>query len=105
MILVTGGAGFIGSILQAALRRRGHETIVVDRLRDAGKWRNLRNHPPSRLLAPEDLDGLLADQPPNEMVFHLRAISATTASDCDLTCATNVEVPAKLLHLCAALGV
>jgi ADP-L-glycero-D-manno-heptose 6-epimerase len=105
MILVTGGAGFIGSILQAALRARGHETIVVDRLRDTGKWRNLRKHPPSRLLPPDDLDGFLADQPPVEMVFHLGAISATTATDGDLTWATNVELPLKLWHWCAARGV
>ena len=54
MILVTGGAGFIGSNLHAALDRRGHETVVVDRLGSEGKWRNLRNHPPARLLPPED---------------------------------------------------
>ena len=105
MILVTGGAGFIGSILHAALYARGHETIVVDRLRDGGKWRNLRNHPPSRLLAPDDLDPFLADHPPVEMVFHLGAISATTAIDGDLTWSTNVELSLKLWHWCAARGV
>ena len=105
MILVTGGAGFIGSFLHAALRARGHETIVVDRLRDAGKWRNLRNHPPSRILSPDDLDAFLADHPPVEMVFHLGAISATTATDGDQTWATNVELSLKLWHWCAARGV
>jgi ADP-L-glycero-D-manno-heptose 6-epimerase len=78
---------------------------VADRLRDAGKWRNLRNHPPSRLLAPEDLDAFLADQPPVEMVFHLGAISATTATDGDLTWQTNVELSLKLWHWCADRGV
>ena len=105
MILVTGGAGFIGSFLHAALRARGHETIVVDRLRDAGKWRNLRNHPPSRILSPDDLDAFLADHPPVEMVFHLGAIRATTATDGDQTWATNVELSLKLWHWCAARGV
>ena len=37
MILVTGGAGFIGSNLQAALVRRGHETVIVDQLGSARK--------------------------------------------------------------------
>jgi ADP-L-glycero-D-manno-heptose 6-epimerase len=105
MILVTGGAGFIGSFLHASLRERGHETIVVDRLRDAGKWRNLRNHPPSRVIAPDDLDAFLQAQPPVEMVFHLGAISTTTATDGDLTWATNVELSQKLWHWCAAHGV
>ena len=41
MILLTGGAGFIGSNLHAALVARGREVVVVDRLRDQGKWRNL----------------------------------------------------------------
>jgi ADP-L-glycero-D-manno-heptose 6-epimerase len=102
MILVTGGAGFIGSILHAALVRRGHETVVVDRLRDTGKWRNLRSAPPARLLPPDELDGFLAAHPPLEMVFHLGAISATTATDGDLVWATNVELPLRLWHWCTA---
>jgi ADP-L-glycero-D-manno-heptose 6-epimerase len=102
MILVTGGAGFIGSILHAALHRRGHETVVVDRLRSNGKWRNLRSHPPSRLLPPEQLDAFLASNPPLEMVFHLGAVSATTATDGDAIWATNVELPLKLWHWCAS---
>ena len=52
MILITGGAGFIGSNLQAALSRRGHMTVVVDRLGNDGKWRNLAKHPPARIVHP-----------------------------------------------------
>ena len=105
MILVTGGAGFIGSNLQAALFQRGHETIVVDWLGDAGKWRNLGKHSPSRIVPPEDLDDLLASHPPIEMVFHLGAVSATTATDGDHVWATNVELSLRLWHWCAARGV
>jgi ADP-L-glycero-D-manno-heptose 6-epimerase len=50
MILVTAGAGFIGSNLHAALIAHGHETVVVDRLRSQGKWRNLAVHPPAASL-------------------------------------------------------
>ena len=105
MILVTGGAGFIGSNLQAALAQRGHETIVVDWLGDAGKWRNLGKHPPERIVPPEEIDDLLASHPPIEMVFHLGAVSATTATDGDHVWATNVELSLKLWHWCAARGV
>jgi ADP-L-glycero-D-manno-heptose 6-epimerase len=105
MIVVTGGAGFIGSILHAALLRRGQETVVADRLGDGGKWRNLRNHPPSRLVPPDELDDFLATKPPLEMVFHLGAISETTATDGDLVWATNVELPLRLWHWCAARSV
>ena len=73
MILVTGGAGFIGSNLQAALARRGQETVVVDRLGSEGKWRNLAKHPPARLIPPDELDAFLESRPPLEMVFHLGA--------------------------------
>ncbi len=104
MILVTGGAGFIGSNLHSALAGRGHETVVVDRLGDGpeGKWRNLRRHPPSRLLAPDQLDGFLASDPPVDMVFHLGAITSTTADDGDLVWSSNVALSQRLLAWCAA---
>ncbi len=101
MIMVTGGAGFIGSILHAALYRRGHETVVVDWLGQAGKWRNLASHPPARLIPPEQLDDFLNERPPLEMIFHLGAISETTATDGDLVWETNVELPLRLWHWCA----
>src|ERR1700677_2833009 len=84
MILVTGGAGFIGSNLQAALVRAGLETIVVDELGCKGKWRNLASHPPDRIIVPAELDRFLEAQPPLEMVFHMGAISSTSAVDGDL---------------------
>jgi ADP-L-glycero-D-manno-heptose 6-epimerase len=105
MILVTGGAGFIGSNLQAALARRGHETVVADRLGHDGKWRNLAKHPPSRLIPPDEIDAFLDSQPPLEMVFHLGAISETTATDGDLVWATNVELSRRIWDWCAAHGV
>jgi len=104
MILVTGGAGFVGSNLQAALQARGHETVVVDRLRSNGKWRNLRKHPPARLLPPDELEAFLATQPPITMLFHLGAISETTATDGDVAWAVNVELPSRLWHWCAVHG-
>jgi ADP-L-glycero-D-manno-heptose 6-epimerase len=101
MILITGGAGFIGSNLQAALVRRGHETVVVDTLGSDGKWRNLAKHPPSRVVQPGDLRAFLEDRPPVEMVFHLGAVSETTAVDGDHTWATNVELSRRLWEWCA----
>ena len=102
MIMVTGGAGFIGSNLHAALVERGHETVVVDRLRANGKWRNLAKHPPARLLPPDQLEAFLATNPKLEMLFHLGAISETTATDGDVAWAVNVELPLRLWQWCAA---
>ena len=101
MILLTGGAGFIGSNLHAALARRGQPCAVVDWLGTDGKWRNLARHPPVRLIRPDALDAYLANSPPFEAVIHLGAISETTATDGDLTWETNVELSWKLFQWCA----
>jgi ADP-L-glycero-D-manno-heptose 6-epimerase len=101
MILVTGGAGFIGSNLHAALYARGEETAVVDWLGCHGQWRNLASHPPHHLVAPEALDAFLATDPPITLVYHLGAISETTAIDGDLVWKTNVELSWRLWQWCA----
>jgi ADP-L-glycero-D-manno-heptose 6-epimerase len=98
MILITGGAGFIGSNLHAELARRGHETVVADKLGSLGKWRNLAKHPPTRVVHPDE-------RPPVEMVFHMGAVSETTAVDGDHTWATNVELSRRLWEWCADRGV
>src|SRR6201996_6986464 len=105
MILITGGAGFIGSNLHAELARRGHDTVVADTLGRLGKWRNLAKHPPTRVVHPDDLDSFLNERPAVEMVFHLGAISETTAVDGALTWATNVELSRRLWEWCADRGV
>ena len=105
MIMVTGGAGFIGSNLQAALARRGEQTVIVDRLGDQDKWRNLAKHPPDGIVHPDALDGYLAVTRKPEAIVHLGAISETTARDGDLVWATNVELPLRLWRWCATRGV
>jgi ADP-L-glycero-D-manno-heptose 6-epimerase len=100
MIVVTGGAGFIGSNLQAALVRRGHETVVVDWLGSEGKWRNLAKHPPARIIPPTEIDAFLESRPPIETMFHLGAVSETTATDGDAVWQTNVELSRTIWHWC-----
>jgi ADP-L-glycero-D-manno-heptose 6-epimerase len=101
MILITGGAGFIGSNLQAALARRGLETIVVDSLGCKGKWLNLARHAPDRIIHPDALDAFLETRPALEMVFHLGAVSSTLATNGDDTWATNFELSRRLWAWCA----
>ncbi|MFN8882636.1 MAG: NAD-dependent epimerase/dehydratase family protein, partial [Alphaproteobacteria bacterium] len=105
MHIVTGGAGFIGSNLVAALCARGAEVMVVDRLRQGVKWRNLAKHPIAGVIPPEGLWDFLGAGAPVEAVFHMGAISATTESDGDLVAAVNITLSQRLWDWCAKRGV
>jgi ADP-L-glycero-D-manno-heptose 6-epimerase len=105
MILVTGGAGFIGSNLQSELFARGRQTVICDRLGSHGKWRNIARHPPGRIILPADLTDWLATHPALEAVFHMAAVSQTLATDGDHVWQTNVELSLQLWEWCARRGV
>ncbi len=61
MYLITGGAGFIGSNIAAALDANGDDIVIVDWLRDDPfKWRNIAKRRLVDLVAPEDLTAFLA---------------------------------------------
>jgi ADP-L-glycero-D-manno-heptose 6-epimerase len=102
MILVTGGAGFIGSNVVAALCGRGVSVAVSDRLRSNDKWRNLAKADFRELIEPEALDAWLAGRGRLDAVVHLGAISATTERDADLIFDVNVRLSARLWEWCAA---
>ena len=101
MHLVTGGAGFIGSNLVAALAARGEEVMVVDRLRSGTKWRNLAHHTFAGIVAPEALEAFLTRAPRIRAVFHMGAVSDTTVTDGDLVAATNITLSQHLWEWCA----
>jgi len=103
MILITGGAGFIGSNLAAALEAQGHEIAVCDRLGSGDKWRNLAKRELAALVPPEGLTAFLAaNERALETVFHLGAVSATTERDADLIIAQNFTLSLALWEWCAA---
>jgi ADP-L-glycero-D-manno-heptose 6-epimerase len=93
MVLVTGGAGFIGSNLAVRLNEAGHGDVAV--------WRNLQKRRLADFVAPADLAGWLSGRK-LEAVFHMGAISETTATDGDLVIDTNFRLPLSLLDWCAA---
>ena len=100
MLLVTGGAGFIGSNVVAALNDAGRADVAVcDFLGSDGKWRNLAKRqlvdvvPPAQLLS--WLDGRKLDA-----IIHMGAISETTATDGDLVIETNFRLSTRLLDWC-----
>lgn len=105
MIVVTGGAGFIGSNLVHALNARGRtDVLVVDDLSDGTKFRNLvdcdiadyldRDEFLERVRRGED------GREPVEAVFHLGACSVTTEWDGRYMMRNNYEYSKALLHYC-----
>lgn len=102
MYVVTGGAGFIGSNVVAAIAARGAEVVVCDWFRSDDRWRNLGKHEIAAVVAPEDLMGWLGRNGASvTAVIHMGAISATTESDVDLIVANNVRPSLALLDWCS----
>lgn len=105
MMLVTGGAGFIGSNIVAAVSGRGIATAVCDEFGSEGKWRNLAKAELSDIVHPERLDGWLEKHRDQlETVIHMGAISATDATDADLVLRTNFGLSRYLWQWCARHG-
>jgi len=86
MIIVTGGAGFIGSAFVAKLNAEGiNDIVIVDKLRSGDKWKNLVGKRYLDFIDKEEfwtlLDAGMFDSA--EAVIHLGACSATTELDGD----------------------
>jgi ADP-L-glycero-D-manno-heptose 6-epimerase len=102
MLLVTGGAGFIGSNVVAALNDAGRADVAVcDLLGHDGKWRNLAKRQLADVVPPAELGDWLKGRR-LDAVIHLGAISETTATDGDLVIETNFRLSMRLLDWCTA---
>ena len=108
MMIVTGGAGFIGSALVWKLNGLGIRNVfVVDRMGQGAKWRNLAKrhfvgfaHKDafSRGLAGEGLPGVSPRDV--EAVFHLGASSSTVETDVDYLMTNNFNYSVQLWRWC-----
>jgi ADP-L-glycero-D-manno-heptose 6-epimerase len=100
MIIVTGGAGFIGSALITALNKRQiTDILVVDELGTDQKWKNLRNLSFADYVEKDDfLEMVIEDKLDSSIdaVFHLGACSDTTETNASYLIKNNYEY-SKLL--------
>ncbi len=106
MIVVTGGAGFIGSNIVAALEVRGHHDVVVcDWLGAGDKWRNIAKREIEAVVRPDRLFEFLDREGDRlEAVFHMGAISATTETDGDRIIENNFDLSMHLWQWCIEHG-
>ncbi|MBR9905502.1 MAG: ADP-glyceromanno-heptose 6-epimerase [Gammaproteobacteria bacterium] len=114
MIVVTGGAGFIGANIVKALNARGrNDVMVVDDLRDGTKFINLADCTLADYLDKDDflarvkvaLKGESVDLPKIDAIFHEGACSDTTEWDGHYMMENNFEYSKVLLNYCEQQGI
>ncbi|MEA3489824.1 MAG: ADP-glyceromanno-heptose 6-epimerase [Candidatus Omnitrophota bacterium] len=94
MIILTGGAGFIGSCFLRKLNEEGiDDVIVVDHLDDSGKWRNLAGKRFRDYVQKDDFLRMVDNDklPRPEFVVHMGACSSTTLTDAGYFIKNNYE--------------
>jgi ADP-L-glycero-D-manno-heptose 6-epimerase len=100
MIIVTGGAGFIGSAIITALNKRQiTDILVVDELGTDERWKNLTNLSFADYVEKDDFLEMVVENklsPPVEVVFHLGACTSTTETNASYLIKNNYEY-SKLL--------
>jgi ADP-L-glycero-D-manno-heptose 6-epimerase len=95
MIIVTGGAGFIGSALAAELNARGvEEILIVDLLGTGQRWKNLRKLRFLDYMEADDFAQVLDSDQVEwdvEAILHMGACSDTTETDASYLIQNNYE--------------
>ena len=108
MIVLTGGAGFIGSCFLKELNDNGiSNIIVVDRLGTKNKWKNLRNKKFLRFFHKDDFrskihSGYFKDS--IDTIIHFGACSSTTENDADYLFDNNLNYSIELAEYAERFG-
>ena len=104
MVIITGGAGMIGSIiawhLNTVLGR--DDVVIVDRIIHPDQWQNLVKRRYANYLDKDELFDYLARKPEVDAVIHMGAISATTERDFNKLVQDNIHYSQALWAWCAA---
>jgi ADP-L-glycero-D-manno-heptose 6-epimerase len=112
MIIVTGAAGFIGSVIVKELNDLGRtDIVIVDHFRDGDKWFNLRGLKYEEIIGPSEFLDILPDldgtRPELEIeaIYHMGACSATTELDMDYLYRNNVLFSKVLFEHCTEFDI
>jgi len=109
MIIVTGGAGFIGSAIIAVLNKRGiTDILVVDQLGCDQRWKNLRNLSFADYVEKDDFLEMVIENklcPPIQAIFHLGACTSTTETNASYLAKNNYEYTKLLAQWATGAGI
>lgn len=105
MYIITGGAGFIGSVTAAALESGPSEksrTVIVDSFGSSSKWQNVVNRRAKDIIHPSKLPALLEKHLDEiQAIIHFGATSSTTENNMDFLLENNVYNATRLFDWCA----
>ena len=100
-VIVTGGAGFIGSCIVRSLNDRGRgDIVIVDDIASTDKWMNIRNKRYLTYIHKNDLFEELSHMDGVEAIIHMGACSSTTERDFDYLWKNNFEYTKTLWEYC-----
>lgn len=102
MIIVTGGAGFIGSCIVRRLNDAGrNDIVIVDNISETDKWMNMRNKKYIKYVHKSKFLAELPTYKNVEAIIHMGAQSATTERNFDYLWENNFEYTKALWNYCA----
>ena len=105
MYIITGGAGFIGSVVAAALEAGPSEksrTVIVDSFGSSSKWHNVVRRRARDIIHPSKLPKHLEEHRDEiKAIIHFGATSSTTENNMDFLLENNVYNATRLFDWCA----